>query len=134
MKDLETIAFVEAERLQPFKWGKNDCNTFVLKYLDKVWGRDLLKEAYGKYDNKQDAVIFQSEYPNMISDAIIETGAVKIPPGLAKMGDILVVDFKLFELCHLCLGSKVASVPEDGMTQVSRIEDFVVFDWALRIN
>ena len=134
MRDLATIAFVEAELTTPFQWGINDCNTFVLKYLDTVWERDLLKECYGKYTTKEEAVTFQQEYPQMISDAIIETGATKIPPGLARNGDILVINFGLFELCHLCLGSKGASVPEDGFTQLFRINEFDKFDWAVRIN
>ena len=108
MRDIETIAFVEAEKGKPFKWGSNDCNIFILKYLDTVWGRDLLKECYGKYDSKESAVEFQQNYPLMISDAIVETGATKIPPSLAKTGDLLVIDFKLFQLCNLCLGTNGA--------------------------
>ena len=134
MRDIETIAFVEAEKGKPFKWGINDCNTFVLSYLDTVWGRDLLKECYGKYDSKESAVEFQQNYPLMISDAIVETGAIKIPPSLAKTGDLLVIDFKLFQLCNLCLGTNGASVEEDKQTDIFRIKEFSAFDWALRIN
>ena len=134
MKDLETINYVESEKGNSFQWGSNDCNIFILKYLDTVWGRDLLKEAYKKYNDKESAVEFQGEYTHTISKAIIKTGATRIPPSFARMGDILVIDFGIYELCHLCLGNSFASVPEDGKTEITRLDDLKAFDWALRIN
>ena len=133
MKDLETIDFIEQETGNSFVWGSNDCNTFVLKYVDQVHGMDLLKKAYKKYKTKKGAISFQAKYPLPISEAIIKEGAVKIPSGMARMGDLLVKQDKGFERCHICLGTKIASVPEDQETQIQSIKDFNIFDWGIRV-
>jgi len=134
MMDLETIAFVEKEKYKPFSWGVNDCHTLVLKYLDEVWGKDVHKEVFKKYNTKKEAVSYRKEYPESLSDGIIKAGATKIPPKMARMGDLLIVDHKLFQLAHICLGSQIVSVFEGSCTTIFKIVDFTLFDWALRIE
>ena len=114
MKDLETIAFAQKELDTPFAWGTNDCNTLVLKYLDEVWGNDVQSMIYGKYKTK--------------------IGAIRLPPKLARTGDILIVHTKGFEMGHICLGTKILSVIEDSKTSITRIDGFDFFNWALRVN
>ena len=38
--------YIESKLEQPFAWGTNDCNTFIVEYFDKVLGTDLLKIIY----------------------------------------------------------------------------------------
>jgi|TARA_R110000824_G_C15214038_1_gene676938 hypothetical protein len=134
MKDLETVEFVETEMGNIFSWGKNDCNTLTLKYLDTVWGMNLHKEAYNKYKTKKGAISFQAKYPLSLSDLIIKEGAIKIPCTMSRMGDILIKQDVGFERSHICLGTKIVSVPENLETQIQNINDFNVFDWALRVT
>ncbi len=135
MKDLETIAFAQKELDTPFAWGTNDCNTLVLKYLDEVWGNDVLSMIYGKYKTKIGAVKFNKKQKYTFTDGIVEElGAIRLPPKLARTGDILIVHTKGFEMGHICLGTKILSVIEDCKTSITRIDGFDFFNWALRIN
>jgi len=135
MKDLESIAFAEKELHTPFAWGKNDCNTLVLKYIDEVLGKDVLNKIYGKYTTKIGAVKFNKKQKYTFSEGIIEElGAVKLPPKLARTGDILIVHSGVYEMGHICLGSQCLSVLEDGSTATAKISDFSIYDWALRID
>ena len=38
--------YIESKLNEPFVWGTNDCNTFIVEYFDKVLGTDLLKIIY----------------------------------------------------------------------------------------
>jgi len=135
MKDLETIAFVQKELDTPFAWGTNDCNTLVLKYLDEVWGKDVLSMIYGKYKTKTGAIKFNAKQKYTFTDGIIEElDAVRLPPKLARTGDILIVHSKGYEMGHICTGTSVLSVPEEGKTSMIKIIDFSFYNWALRIN
>ena len=33
--------YIESKLNEPFVWGTNDCNTFIVEYFDKVLGTDL---------------------------------------------------------------------------------------------
>ena len=135
MKDKETIAFVEKELDKPFAWGTNDCNTIVLKYIDEVLGHDVLHKIYGKYRTKLGAIRFNRKQNYTFSDGIIEElGAVKLPPKMARTGDILVVSDEGYELCQICLGNQYLSVLENSSTITGKIYDFSFYDWALRIE
>ena len=135
MKDLETIAFAQKELNTPFAWGTNDCNTLVLKYLDEVWGNNVLGMIYGKYKTKIGAVKFNKKQKYTFTDGIVEElGAIRLPPKLARTGDILIVHSKGFEMGHICLGSQIVSVLEGSCTTTLKIVDFAIFDWALRIE
>jgi len=135
MKDLETIDFAHKELGKPFAWGTNDCNTLVLQYIDEVLQKDVLKKIYGKYKTKRGAIGFNKKQPYTFSDGIIkELNAVKLPPKMARTGDILIVSNKAFELGHICVGTSVLSVLEDHHTLMLRINDFDDYNWALRIN
>lgn len=132
MKDLDTIKFIERERLTPYQWGINDCNTLVLQYMDEVFNTKLLHKVYGKYRTKVGAIRFQKKFPFTLSEYLINAGCKKINPHKAVMGDLLIIDKGVYELGFICLGSKVASVPEDLTTDIAKIPSFNEFDWGLR--
>ena len=135
MKDIETIEFAQKELNTPFAWGTNDCNTLVLKYLDEVWGKDVLHMIYGKYKTKIGAVKFNKKQKYSFTDGIVEElGATRLPPKLARTGDILIVHDEAFEMGHICMGTNVLSVPEDGKTSISKVLDFGFYNWSIRIS
>tara|TARA_R110002020_G_scaffold184477_8_gene381481 strand:- start:521 stop:925 length:405 start_codon:yes stop_codon:yes gene_type:complete len=134
MRDNETIQFAQKQLGKSFAWGTNDCNTLVCKYIDEVWGKDTLKIPFQNYNNKTGAIRFQKNYPKSLTEVIIDAGATKISSKLATVGDILIVDRKYFQLGHICLGTNFLSVPENQKTAITRLLDFSIFDWALRIN
>ncbi len=43
---LKANNYIESKLNEPFAWGTNDCNTFIVEYFDKVLGTDLLKIIY----------------------------------------------------------------------------------------
>ena len=89
---------------------------------------------FKKYNTKKEAIKYRQDYPESLTDGIIRAGAIKIPPKMARMGDLLIVDHKLFQLAHICLGSQIVSVFEGSSTTIFKIVDFSLFDWALRIE
>ena len=59
---LKANNYIESKLNEPFAWGTNDCNTFIVEYFDKVLGTDLLKIIYQKYSTKKGAIKFQKEF------------------------------------------------------------------------
>ena len=64
---LKANNYIESKLNEPFAWGTNDCNTFIVEYFDKVLGTDLLKIIYQKYSTKKGAIKFQKEFAQRIS-------------------------------------------------------------------
>ncbi|QDP48589.1 MAG: hypothetical protein Unbinned4234contig1002_15 [Prokaryotic dsDNA virus sp.] len=133
MKELEIIKFAEKEYKTPFKWGVNDCNTLILKFLDEIYGWDVLDIAFERYSNRKEAIKLQKELPTL-TEVCLNNGARKIPPSRARMGDILIISKRYFELGHICLGSKVLSVIEEEISDMAFIPSFNDFDWGLRVE
>ena len=124
--------YIETQLGQPFAWGTNDCNTFILDYFDKVFGTDLLKIIYKKYSSKEGAIEFQKKFGQRISGRCLQLGLAEHHPTKAIFGDILVKHNVDWDSCHICIGSKMASVDEDIGTAIIPINDFNDFDTAYR--
>ena len=124
--------YIETQLGQPFAWGTNDCNTFILDYFDKVFGTDLLKIIYKKYSSKEGAIKFQKKFGQRISGRCLQLGLVEHHPSKAIFGDILVKHNADWDSCHICIGSKIASVDETIGTAIIPINDFNDFDTAYR--
>ena len=101
--------YIESKLNEPFSWGTNDCNTFIVEYFDKVLGTDLLKIIY-------------------------KLGMQEYHPTKAIFGDILVKHNENWDSCHICIGSKMASVDEKVGTAILPIYNFNDFDAAYRFN
>ena len=126
--------YIETQLGQPFAWGTNDCNTFILDYFDKVFGTDLLKIIYKKYSSKEGAIEFQKKFGQRISGRCLQLGLVEHHPTKAIFGDILVKHNADWDSCHICIGSKMASVDETIGTAIIPINDFNDFDTAYRFK
>jgi len=131
---LKVNKYIESKLNQPFAWGTNDCNTFVLHYLDKLLDTDLLKIAYKKYSTKLGAIKFQKKHGQKISEKCLELGMTQYHPNKAIFGDILVKHNENWDSCHICIGSKMASVDEQIGTAILPISDFNDFDSAYRFS
>lgn len=126
--------YIESKLEQPFAWGTNDCNTFIVEYFDKVLGTDLLKIIYKKYSDKEGAIEFQKKFGQRISGRCLQLGFVEYHPTKAIFGDILVKHNDNWDSCHICIGSKMASVDETIGTAILPIADFNFFDSAYRLS
>jgi hypothetical protein len=98
--------YIESKLGKPFAWGTNDCNTFIVGYFDAVLGTDLLKIIYKKYTTKLGATF----------------------------GDILIKKNENWDSCHICIGSKIASIDENIGTAIMRINNFKDFDFAYKFE
>lgn len=126
--------FIESKLGEPFAWGTNDCNTFIIEFFDKVFGTDLLKIIYKKYSSKAGAIEFQKKFGQRISGRCLELGMQQYHPTKAIFGDILVKHNKNWDSCHICIGSKIASIDEEVGTAILPIPDFNIFDSAYRFG
>tara|TARA_R100000234_G_C4945368_1_gene154840 strand:+ start:347 stop:766 length:420 start_codon:yes stop_codon:yes gene_type:complete len=125
--------FLESKMGEPFVWGTNDCNTFILEYLDKIIGSKVHEIAYKKYDTEFGAVKFQKKYGQTVSEKCLELGLIKISPSKSTFGDILVKHNENWDSCHICIGSKIISVDEGVGVVALPIPDFNFFDSAYRV-
>jgi hypothetical protein len=126
--------YIESKLNEPFAWGTNDCNTFIVEYFDKVLGTDLLKIIYKKYSDKEGAIEFQKKFGQRISGRCLQLGMTKHHPTQAIFGDVLVKHSVNWDSCHICIGSKMASVDEYVGTTIMPIYDFNFYSSAYRFN
>ena len=77
---------------------------------------------------------FQKEFAQRISGRCLELGMKEYHPSKAIFGDILVKHNENWDSCHICIGSKMASVDEQIGTAILPISDFNDFDSAYRFS
>ena len=126
--------YIESKLGKPFAWGTNDCNTFIVGYFDAVLGTDLLKIIYKKYTTKLGAIRFQKKFGQRISGRCLELGMTEHHPTKATFGDILIKKNENWDSCHICIGSKIASIDENIGTAIMRINNFEDFDFAYKFK
>ena len=126
--------YIESKLNEPFVWGTNDCNTFIVEYFDKVLGTDLLKIIYKKYSSKKGAIRFQKNFKQRISGRCLQLGMTQHHPTQAIFGDVLIKHNQNWDSCHICIGSKIVSVDEYLGTTIIPIYDFNFYNWAYRFN
>tara|TARA_E500000331_G_scaffold276573_1_gene269124 strand:- start:1 stop:411 length:411 start_codon:yes stop_codon:yes gene_type:complete len=134
MIDSKIHKYIERERSRPFIWGQNDCNTFVLKFLDRIHNLDLEQSIKGKYKTEFGAIKFQKKFGQYLSEYLINNGGRKILPTMAVTGDILIIKKGVYELGHICLGHLIAGCLENKSISIGRIQDFKKFDLAIRFD
>jgi len=125
--------FIEPKLNKQFSWGENDCNTLVLEYLDYMLGTDTLNIAYQKYHTKFGAMRFQKEYQQTISEKCKELGLIELNPIKARHGDILIKHDKRWDMCHICIGTKIISIDETVGVNAVSVNDFDIFDIGYRL-
>ena len=134
INQLKVAKYIENKLGEPFIWGENDCNTFIVEYFDKMLNTNLLKIIYKKYSTKSEAIKFQKKFGQRISARCLELGLKQFHPTNAIYGDILVKHNENWDSCHICVGNKVASIDENEGTFITPISSFFLFDHAYRIS
>jgi hypothetical protein len=103
-----------------FAWGQWDCNTFVLAWLDRMTGGNLLAHYRGGYDTEESARTFAAQLPLSLRGVCQAAGlhAVAGGPRFAQAGDVLLVrdGDNPWWRGHVCAGATFVSVwPGSGL-------------------
>ena len=132
---LKANKYIESKLNEPFAWGTNDCNTFIVEYFDKVLGTDLLKIIYQKYSTKKRCNQISKRICSKNIRQMFGIRHERISSKQSYIGDILVKHNENWDSCHICIGSKMASsVDEQIGTAILPISDFNDFDSAYRFS
>lgn len=97
-----------------FEWGTNDCCMFAVKAVEAMTGKDHGK-PYGGYKTALGAARRLEKFGGVEGIATIELGEPK-PVKQAKRGDVISIKNGENLILGICLGVKIASVSEDGLT------------------
>ena len=127
MNEIAFHNYIQSQIGKPFKWGYNDCNTFILKMVDNFYGTDYAVDIVGQYDSKSSALRFAKRIGTLRDYLPLK----KIPRKHAQTGDLILVKDKVFDMAHVCMGSKMVSVDETmGVVQMP-IVDGDIYRWRL---
>lgn len=98
----------------PFEWGSNDCCMFAVNAVEAMTGEDHGK-PYKGYKTALGAVRRLEKFGGVEGIATIELGEPK-PITQAKRGDVVSVQNGENIILGICVGVKIASVSEEGLT------------------
>ena len=105
-----------AQQQNEFKWGWNDCNTFIVKYVDLVKGSNIITEVRGKYWDARSAFRFTRDYKKLDA-GLIEAGFVRVEE--SQDGDIITYEKNGFVCGHIYAFNRVHSMdPDNGYMSV----------------
>lgn len=108
VKDLEL--FLTQQSDLNFEWGWNDCNTFIVKYVDWVKGTNIISEVKGKYWDARSAFRFTRDYKKL--DAGLEEQGFEQADELQD-GDIVTFAKNGFVCGHIYAYNRMHSMDTD---------------------
>lgn len=110
---MELHDYIRENLDKPFKWGKHDCVTFAVKWLEIKTGKKFL-ESYGKWDNKIQAYRLINSLNGIEEE--LNNKLVSIPATMAKDGDLTFVDSSLM----LFVRNRIVGAGELGLVFKNR--------------
>lgn len=87
------------QRSRDFAWGVNDCNTFVVDWIDRITGHDRRSEIAGQYSDAGSALRFQRRY-TPAPEYLASEGFQRVED-LPRTGDVVLVPKQGFWAAHL---------------------------------
>ena len=100
-----------AQQQTEFNWGWNDCNTFIVKYVDLVKGTKIINEVRGKYWDARSAFRFTRDYKKLDA-GLEEQGFVQADE--LQDGDIITYEKLGFVCGHIYAFNRVHSMDMDS--------------------
>ena len=100
-----------AQQQTEFNWGWNDCNTFIVKYVDLVKGTKIINEVRGKYWDARSAFRFTRDYKKL--DAGLEEQGFTQAEELQD-GDIITYEKLGFVCGHIYAFNRMHSMDMDS--------------------
>jgi len=102
---------------KPFRWGSNDCYTFMRNYLKLKYNKDIIQLNYSN-ERSALAVAKIHKWENVLKD-VFEIENVLSP----ENGDIILINGQGFECCHLYHNKKIYSI--DRVNGLIRTDYFI---------
>lgn len=109
-------AFISERSSMPFAWAANDCCSFVFDACVAMSGHDPLA-PYRTYSNELQAQRILSRLGGVRALAALVCGP-EIPPALAQVGDVGLVDLGGRESLVLCTGGGWTGPGESGLVRM----------------
>ena len=101
---------IENSRLLPFEWGKNDCVTFALRYVEKLIDKDLV-DRFCIWKSEEEAEkkikVFGKDLIEATTNCADGLGLRKKDVRFLKRTDILVIDGINGQTIAICVGDKL---------------------------
>lgn len=110
------LAFVEARREMPFKWGENDCCSFAADAVLEMTGEDLMASLRGRYNSSFSAAV-RIEREGGI-EHYLDIRLPEMAPRLAHRGDLVMFDAVEGPALGVVLGSHAAAAGPEGVTWI----------------
>lgn len=119
-RTLELVRFARERRGRPFAWGKDDCNTLALEWLDRITGRHDARElALGLYHSAAGAAAHCERLQIRLEDVLRARGAVAVDPRFLHAGDFLLQGQpgEPWQRAHVYMGGGqvLSASPETGV-------------------
>ena len=125
MNELEFHSYIQSEIGKPFKWGENDCNTFILRMVDHFMGTNYSDSVVGRYNDEKSAMKFAIKIGKLRDFIPLK----KVARKHAQTGDIILVSHRLWDRGHVCVGNKVVAPDEEYGTTHLQMVDGDVYRW-----
>jgi hypothetical protein len=109
--ELYLVQILNRAATQPFAWGRNDCNTLALTWVDHLCGTHYLGTVLNSYCCAKSAIQYAQSMPRWCN-GLSELGWHEIPRNEARQGDLAVVEDERFDRVHIVTGRHVVSVDE----------------------
>lgn len=105
--------FARGRRNEPFAWGSNDCCVFAADCVEAITGEDPAKGLRG-YSTALQAARIVKAHGGMAGFVTARIGP-SIPPLMANVGDLVLVEINGRDTLTVCNGSNVIGPGHSGM-------------------
>ena len=110
-------SYIIEARSAEFEWGKWDCNTFIIRWVDKFYGANSGAEVIGKYSSVLQAARFYRKYMRY-HEYLTKWGYNKVNDDW-RTGDVIIEPNRLWASAHIICGDQLFSMhPDYNLIQV----------------
>lgn len=111
-------AHLDAMRMQPFEWGKNDCALSVARWVHACTGKDHFSDWVGKYKTERGAARRMKARGFTSADKIVDATLPIVSVPFARRGDIVLHPNGALGICN---GIRSVFVAECGSIEIDTL-------------
>lgn len=131
MKNIRSGKYLASLLGKPFARGTNDCMTMFLGWHDYVYGTDLLKTIYNKYNDTRSAAVFwQRNFPGVRQQ--LHTMGFKQTLDTPRDLDLAINETSLFPSAYILYDNEWYGIDEGSYAGVFDLEDADITIWRKR--
>ena len=122
-EELYLVQILNQARDHAFAWGRNDCNTLGLTWVDFLCGTNYLSTTRGSYCDARSAIKYAKSMPRWCQ-GLSELGWFEVGFSGTRQGDLAVIEDEAFDRVHIVTGRHVVSLDEANGYVRHPIEQF----------